>query len=404
MYFKREIEQKILSVHQQYPSIVLAGARQVGKTTLLKHCFPNHNFVSLDLPSLAEMAESEPNAFLKMHPAPLIIDEVQYAPKLFRNLKVAIDNDRHKMGQFILTGSQKFTLMKEVSESLAGRAAILSLENLSAYELTLDLNSTWPQSLARGFYPELWRQPEMDHIQFYASYVASYLERDVRQILNVNSLRDFERFLRACAARSGQMLNMSELGRDVGIKSQTAKDWISVLEASNQISLLEPYFENVGKRIVKSPKLYLNDPGLLCFLLGIDAKNLMSSPLIGPVWETFVFAEFRKAALASTHPSSLWYYRDDQGREVDFIRMHQGQLDLFEVKWSETPDQKWFDRLSEVRHILKKSKTQKTGNAYILSRAEYSNTKNDIQCLHAVSYFQQQRFVDNNSSEVTAGD
>jgi len=160
------------------------------------------------------------------------------------------------------------------------------------------------------------------------------------------------------------------------ILSQTAKDWISVLEASNQISLLEPYFENVGKRIVKSPKLNLNDPGLLCFLLGIDAQNLMTSLLIGPVWETFVFAEFRKAAIVSSDSGSLWYYRDDQGREVDFIRMHHGRLDLFEVKWSE---------------ILKKSKTQNIGNFYILCRAEYSNTKNDIQSLHAVSYFQQQR-------------
>lgn len=388
MYYKREIEDKIGAIHQHYPAIVLAGARQVGKTTLLKHCFPNHNFVSLDLPSLAEMAETDPIAFLERYPAPLIIDEVQYAPKLFRNLKVAIDANRHKMGQFILTGSQKFTLMKEVSESLAGRAAILSLENLSAFELGLSSTTQWPKVLARGFFPELWRQPEMDHTQFYSSYLASYLERDVRQILNVNSLRDFERFIRACAARSGQILNMSELGRDVGIKAQTAKDWISVLEASNQITLLEPYFENVGKRILKSPKLYWNDPGLLCYLLSIGEQNLVTSPMIGSIWESFVFAELRKAAQSATQPEALWFYRDDQGREVDFIRVHSGQLDLIEVKWSESPDEKWFHRVSEVSNILKKSKSQRAGDAYVLCRAAYPSIKENTKCMHAAEYFQ----------------
>jgi predicted AAA+ superfamily ATPase len=387
MYYKREIEQKIRDATMQFPCVVLTGARQVGKTTLLRHCFPDHRFVSLDLPSLAEMAESDPQTFLDRYPAPLIIDEVQYAPKLFRNLKVAIDKDRHRMGQFILTGSQKFTLMREVSDSLAGRAAIMSLENLSAKELALEVDSAWTEVLAKGFYPELWRQKNFDHHQFYASYVASYLERDVRQILNVQSIRDFERFLRACAARSGQILNMSELGRDVGIKTQTAKDWLSVLEASNQISLLEPYFENVGKRIVKSPKLYLNDPGLLCFLLGIEAANLISSPLIGPVWESFIFAEFRKAASAHGQPGSLWFYRDDQGREVDFVKMHHGRLDLFETKWSENPDQKWFDRLNEVRKILSNSKTQLMGSSYMLCRTKYPTTRDDVQCLHAIDYF-----------------
>jgi predicted AAA+ superfamily ATPase len=336
------------------------------------------------------MAESDPQAFLKAHPAPLIIDEVQYAPKIFRNLKVFIDENRHQMGQFILTGSQKFTLMREVSDSLAGRAAVVSIENLSAKELSLTPETDWADVLARGFYPELWRQKMMDKHLFYASYVASYLERDVRQILNVQSLRDFERFLRACAARSGQLLNMSELGRDVGIKAQTAKDWLSVLEASNQISLLEPYYENLGKRIVKSPKLYLNDPGLLCFLLGLEQQNLPTSPLMGAIWETFVYSEFRKSLTAYSQPGSLWYYRDDQGREVDFVRQHHGQLDLFEVKWSEDPDQKWFDRMNEVASILQRSKTQKLGESRLLCRTKHQFIRNNVRCEHAVEYFQRQ--------------
>ncbi len=166
MYYEREIQEKIRSLSRQYPAIVLAGARQVGKTTVLKHCFPHYHFVSLDLPSLAEMAELDPRSFLEKYPAPLIIDEVQYAPKLFRNLKVAIDENRHLMGQFILTGSQKFTLMKEVSDSLAGRAAILNMENLSSFELGVESSSLTSETLARGFYPELWRQPDMDKLLF----------------------------------------------------------------------------------------------------------------------------------------------------------------------------------------------------------------------------------------------
>lgn len=387
MYYKRRISEKILRVASQFPCLVLTGSRQVGKTTLLRHLFPTHSFVSLDLPSLAEMAESDPEAFLKKYPAPLVIDEVQYAPQLFRNLKIVIDQDRHKMGQFILTGSQKFTLMKEVSDSLAGRIAVLNLENLSSQELQLNSAANWPEILVRGFYPELWRQPDLDHFQFYASYVASYLERDVRQILNVQNLRDFERFLRACAARSGQLLNMSELARDVGIKAQTAKDWLSILEASNQISLLEPYFENVGKRVVKSPKLYLNDPGMLCFLLAMETSNLPNSPLIGAVWETFIFAEFRKALACLQNPGSLWYYRDDQAREVDFVLMRQGQLDLFEAKWSQEPEQKWFARLTEVANILKNSKTQAAGKMHILCRSQHPFHRNDVQCLHVADFF-----------------
>jgi predicted AAA+ superfamily ATPase len=359
----------------------------VGKTTLLRELFPNYGFVSLDLPSLAEQAENEPQVFLESHPSPLIIDEVQYAPKLFRHLKTRIDRDRHSMGQFILTGSQKFTLMKEVSDSLAGRAAILNLENLSARELHLTPQHSWISILSRGLYPELWRQPGLDRNAFYSSYLASYLERDVRQILNVHSLRDFERFVRACAARSAQLLNLSELARDVGIKSQTARDWLSVLEASNQVSLLEPYFENIGKRLVKSPKLYLNDPGMLCFLLAFDETSLASTPLIGAVWETFIFAEFRKALANSGSAATLWYYRDAQGREVDFLRCLHGSIDLFECKWTESPDNRWVEQLDDVARNLSRSETHSVGAKTLLCTVPTPVTRDGVSCIHAADYF-----------------
>jgi predicted AAA+ superfamily ATPase len=387
MYINRIISEKITCLADQFPCLVLTGARQVGKTTLLKNLFPKHQFVSLDLPSVAEQADREPAIFLSQFHGPAIIDEVQYAPGLFRHLKVKIDDNRHSMGRFILTGSQKFTLMKEVSDSLAGRVAILNMENLSSSEISLANDSHWPATLTRGFYPELWRQKALDSNAFYASYLASYLERDVRQILNVSSLRDFERFIRACAARSAQLLNMSDLARDVGIKPQTAKDWLSVLEASNQISLLEPYFENVGKRIVKSPKLFINDPGMLSFLLSLNEAALISTPLIGAIWETFVYAEFRKMMAAQNEPATLWYYRDAQSREIDFLLMTGGQLHLFETKWTESPDDRWISNLLEVQTILGKSKTQRQGQAYLLCRTPTKVTRNGVTCIHVAEFF-----------------
>jgi predicted AAA+ superfamily ATPase len=381
------MEQRVLNLAATFPCVAVTGGRQAGKTTLIKHLFPSHRFVSLDLPSRAEKAETAPALFLEEFPPPLVVDEIQYAPGLFRHLKGRIDAERHTMGQFILTGSQKFPLMKDVTESLAGRTALVALENLSSPELGLTPGDDWPAVLARGFFPELWRQPQLSAEEFYSAFIATYLERDVRQILNVQSLRDFERFLRSCAARSGQLLNLSDLARDVGIKSQTARDWLSVLEASNQVSLLEPYFENIGKRIVKSPKLYLNDPGMLCFLLGLDARALMTSPLVGTVWETFVFAEFRKRARAAPAPSTLWYYRDAQGREVDFIEIRDGRIQSFEVKWLESPDARWIAVLKQAAGLLGRSKVYPTGNAYLMCRTASSFAQDGIHVVHPAVFF-----------------
>jgi predicted AAA+ superfamily ATPase len=387
LYVQREIGDKVVRLAGQFPGVVLTGARQVGKTTLLKKLFPAHSFVSLDLPSVAEQAEVDPELFFTRFPPPVVIDEVQYAPLLFRHLKVKIDTDRHAMGQFILTGSQKFPLMKEVADSLAGRAAILNLETLSSAELGLASDRNWPATLVRGFYPELWRERTIDADAFYSSYLASYLERDVRQLINVTSLRDFERFVRSCATRSGQLLNLSDLSRDVGIKPHTARDWLSVLEASNQITLLEPYFENVGKRIVKSPKLFFNDTGMLSFLLSLDEKAFATSPLVGPVWETFVFSEFRKRIAKTTSPSTLWFYRDAQGREVDFLLVSGGKLHLFECKWTDSPDHRWVDNLCEIQDVLRRSKSTLPGSLTLLCRTPATVLRKGVTCIHPAEYF-----------------
>lgn len=336
--FTRSLEGRIKGLAQSFPAVVVTGARQVGKTTLLRSLFPAHHYVSLDLPSEAQFAELEPEGFLARYPGPILIDEVQYAPRLFRHLKVAIDADRGAYGRFILTGSQKFSLMREVSDSLAGRVAVVELEGLSCDEISSQRALTaWTDLLWRGSFPGLWTDLAPSPVEFYRSYVATYLERDVRQLINITSLRDFERFLRACAARSGQTLNKTELGRDVGITEKTVTQWLSVLIASNQISLLEPFFSNVTKRLTKSPKLYINDTGLLCFLLGLPATSIDGYSGVGAIWETFVFSELRKLRESLAIESSLWFYRDGSQREVDFIIDWRGKLTLVEAKWSESP-------------------------------------------------------------------
>lgn len=331
---------KIRELARYFPAIVLTGARQTGKTSLLRRLFADHTYVSLDIPSTAALASQSPDEFLHRYPPPLLIDEVQYAPELFRHLKVVIDQQRHTMGQFILTGSQKFPLMQHVADSLAGRCALVELETLSAGEIITagEPLTTYPQQarfLTRGTFPELWRAPQIPSEAFYQAYLATYIERDVRQLLNIGSLRDFERFVRACAVRSSQLLNRSEVSRDVGVSQPTINAWLTVLQASHQIALLEPFFANLGKRLVKSPKLYFLEPGLLCFLLGVHPGNLESSPFVGALWESFVFAELRKYQQLYQPRAALFFYRDQQNHEVDFVWSSAGRLVLLEAKWAE---------------------------------------------------------------------
>jgi uncharacterized protein len=350
MFIPRDRRRTIERLAGSFPAVVLTGARQAGKTTLLRELFPDHHYISLDLPSHAEMAETLPEDLLQRHPPPVIIDEVQYAPALFRHLKVRIDADRHRHGQYILTGSQKFTLMRSVSESLAGRAGICELETLSLAEAAAAGQIDLEAHIVRGGYPELHRNRKLDSRDFYESYIATYLERDVRALLKVRELRDFERFLRAAALRSGQSLNKAELARDVGISSPTANEWISVLEASNQIRLLEPWFSNRTKSLVKSPKLYIADTGLLCHLLGIhSAADLLAAAQRGHIWETFVCAELRKCLPEGTH---LWHWREQRGTEVDFLIHRGGRFDLIECKWTPHPQRSDAAQLRKVSHHI----------------------------------------------------
>ena len=245
MYYPRHCAKRLSQLARHFPAVIVTGARRAGKTTLLRAAFPDHHYVSLDLPTIAEQAERNPDLFLRQHPPPVLVDEVQYAPGLFRHLKAAIDAHRHEMGRFILAGSQHFTLMKGVSDSLAGRSALLELENLAFTEIRAVREAPADARglatlMARGQFPELWRVPALPARDFFASYLATYLERDVRQILRVGSLRDFERFIRILAARPAAMLNRSDIARNVGVAVKTIGEWVSVLEASGQVALLKP--------------------------------------------------------------------------------------------------------------------------------------------------------------------
>jgi uncharacterized protein len=357
MWFARDIEERLRRSARTRPVVALTGARQTGKTSTLRRLFPEYDFVSLDLPSEAEMAEHEPDAFLARYPDPVIIDEIQYAPALFRHLKVAVDARRKQNGRFLITGSQRFALMNGVSESLAGRVDIIELETLSWAEIfaVLPLTVLVP-AILRGGFPELWANPDIDAPAFYNSYLATYLERDVRSLTQVGSLRDFERFLRACALRSANLLNKADLARDVGISPSTANQWLSMLEASGQVILLEPWFSNHTKSIVKSPKLFLADTGLLCALLNIRTEEaLRQSPAVGAIWETFVFAQLRQRERLAGRMRSIHFWRD-RSREVDFAVDVGGRLELFEAKWTELPDASDTANLDFVVRALGKSR------------------------------------------------
>jgi uncharacterized protein len=342
MWITRKYEETLKALFTQFPAVAISGARQVGKTALVRHVFPDINYVSLDFPAQAAQAEHNPEAFFRERGLPLIIDEVQYAPSLFRYLKAMIDADR-RAGRLILAGSQVFPLMEGVSESLAGRCGVLTVMNLAAAELwSFQDGGIFNEIdfLFKGGYPELHARPELDSHFWYGAYLATYLERDVRNILNVGSLRDFDRFLRAAAARTGQILSYSDLARDVGISPNTAKKWISVLQASGQVFLLEPYSRNISKRLVKSPKLYLCDTGLAAFLMGFESWQAVERhPAVGALWETHVVMEVVKAFAARGKNLPLRFWRTAWGAEVDLLIERDGRFTAIECKYAEVIDE-----------------------------------------------------------------
>jgi len=286
----RELEKKLKELIQSYPVIALTGPRQSGKTTLVQELFgKTHKYVNLENLELRNFAKNDPKAFLQENQYPLIIDEAQYAPDLFSYIQVIVDENK-KQGQFILTGSQNFLLLEKISQSLAGRVSIFHLLPLSLKELKeahynpLNLE----ELLFTGFYPKIYDQ-KLEPKEWYSNYIQTYTERDVRTLKNIQDLGTFQIFLKMCAARTGQLLDLTSIGNDCGISHNTVKDWLNILEASFMIFLLRPHFKNFNKRLVKSPKIYFYDSGLLCHLLGIESpEQIRTHYLKGGIFESFI--------------------------------------------------------------------------------------------------------------------
>ncbi|HOJ29987.1 MAG TPA: ATP-binding protein [Spirochaetota bacterium] len=337
MWIERKIESLVYQAFEQFPALLITGLRQVGKTSLLRKMFPDASYITLDLPANQLAAASNSLEFIQRFARPVIIDEVQYVPQLFQGLKVAIDQQRRN-SQFILTGSQNFSFMQGVSESLSGRCAMLQLYPLSFYEVSNHTSISQNEFIFLGGYPELHTSPKNYNL-WYSSYVATYLERDVRNVLNVTDLREFNLFLRSCALRISNLLSYTDLARDIGISVNTAKKWLSVLTTLGAVYLVEPYFANRGKRIIKSPKIYFTDTGLAAFLCGFEhAQQLHNSSMAGYFFENYIANEITKHYSFYGKRLNLYYWQDIHGKEVDFIIEHaSGKIIAIECKLTENP-------------------------------------------------------------------
>jgi len=353
-YLKRTLEPIVLKSCEEFPVTVLTGPRQCGKTTLLKTLFSQiYTYVSLEPPDIRAIASRDPRGFLARYVSPVIFDEIQYVPELLPYLKEIVDAERHRTGQYILTGSQNLQLIQGVTESLAGRAAILRLLPLSFREMTglpeakfpweeettsmpLDYQALWA-SFLRGGFPEIALNKNRDFSLWQGSYIQTYLERDVRLLRQVGDLSQFQVFLRALAIRSAQLLSLSDLARDLGVAVNTIKAWISILEATYQIIILRPYFANAGKRLVKMPKIYFSDIGTLCYLTGVrDVQQALAGPMSGAIMETAVVSEVYRRITHSGQEPVLYFWRTASGIEVDLLVDSGKNLIPIEIKSTAT--------------------------------------------------------------------
>jgi len=364
----RVLEPRLRDLALKFPVVTVTGPRQSGKTTLVRQAFPEHAYVSLEDPELRSFAVADPRGFFRQYPGPAIFDEAQRVPDLFSYVQVLVDED-DRPGRFILSGSQNFLLLRSISQSLAGRTAILHLLPFSLAELNRrapfpleslgrelpepgrSVEASLAETLFRGFYPRI-HDRGLEPGVWLADYVRTYVERDVREILNVTDLESFDRFLRLAAGCTGQLLNLSSLATDCGITHTTARRWLSILEASFLIVLLRPHHRNFGKRLIKSPKLYFLDTGLLCYLLRIrSSEELSFHASRGAIFESFAIAELTKTAVHQGREPDLYFWRDSAGHEVDVLIDQGTTLVPVEVKSGETVTSDFFRGLTFFRDL-----------------------------------------------------
>lgn len=340
MEIKRELQERLEQDAKTFRVVTILGPRQAGKTTLAKMTFRNHQYVSLEDPEMRELATIDPKAFLRRYQSPAIFDEVQRVPDLLSYIQGQVDEKPDEKGQFILTGSHQPLLREKIAQSLAGRTSILTLYPLSFNEV-LSHDSSFNDDAAhnwiyRGFMPEIYRA-DLNPTRSYQAYAQTYVERDVRQLIQVREQLVFERFLKLLAGRIGQLLNLDSLASDVGVSAKTIRNWISVLEASFIVFRLPPYFRNLGKRLVKTPKIYFTEIGLATYLLGIESSEQVDrDPLFGNLFENMVLMELVKFRTSQGKNPELYFYRDSHGNEVDIITEVARSLVPIEIKSSAT--------------------------------------------------------------------
>lgn len=361
-FYPRSSAELLLHSLKGYPVVVLTGPRQAGKSTLLRQALPGWQMLSLEDIDLREFAQSDPRAFLQRYPAPLILDEAQRVPDLLSYIQTMVDASA-RMGQYVLSGSQQFSLLAGVTQSLAGRASLIELHPLRLKELSDggDMPTSLERYLLQGGYPAVHAR-RLDTQRYYADYVASYVERDVRSLSAVQDLGTFQRFMRLCAARTAQLLNLNALANDCGISQPTAHAWMNLLEASFIVKRIAPYHRNFGKRLVKTPKLYFLDTGLCAWLLGITSERDMQSHYArGALFETWAVTEALKWRAVRGNAQPLYFWRDNIGNEVDLLLEQGGGITLVEVKSGQTFQLGWLQSLKTVQRHM----NQPTRNAVL---------------------------------------
>ncbi len=354
MVFNREIETAIRFYKNKYPIIALTGPRQSGKTTFLRELFPYYQYVSLESPDVRSFLEDDPNSFFEKYSKFCIFDEAQRVPELFSYLQTIVDESKI-MGQFILSGSQNFHLIKNITQSLAGRVALFRLFPFDFNELKAQnlLATDYLEAMIKGFYPAIFDR-DIPSKSFYSNYIQTYVERDITELINIRDIRTFRIFLSMCASRAGQLLNLNALANECGITQPTAKSWLSVLESSYILFLLQPYHENFDKRVIKSPKLYFYDTGLLCHLLKIkDANQIQSNSYKGNLFENLIVSEFVKQNYHKNLMRDFWFWRDSAGHEVDLIIQDDEFLNVIEIKSTKTISKDLFKGLNFFQDLAK---------------------------------------------------